>query len=324
MALTVTFGNGGASTVSSLTNLVDQEAYELLTESTTQTKIGSSLDTGVVNVGAVTVPGSGTGGKVDVGYNAGTNGFTFDVSSAWNSVKNALAKSDSSENLSFKDFVQVDVHLGGTGSSSVEVLNAKRGNISTGAGNDTVVLSVVSNDKGWVNAFNIDTGAGNDTITVKAGTAFNDASGSGIVGTQAVNGGAGVTDGSFTSVKIDAGDGNDTIDLSGVKLASSLVTGGKGIDHIIASSGADTFVFNLGDMAKSLPPTPSLVSTPAWTSSSWSARLSRTGRCRTLMTTPSSATMWMARTRVRRSSFRAFTLLAATGSLHNSLKENLR
>ncbi|CAN7196813.1 M10 family metallopeptidase C-terminal domain-containing protein [Rhizobium rhizogenes] len=252
MALTVTFGNGGASTVSSLTNLVDQEAYELLTESTTQTKIGSSLDTGVVNVGAVTVPGSGTGGKVDVGYNAGTNGFTFDVSSAWNSVKNALAKSDSSENLSFKDFVQVDVHLGGTGSSSVEVLNAKRGNISTGAGNDTVVLSVVSNDKGWVNAFNIDTGAGNDTITVKAGTAFNDASGSGIVGTQAVNGGAGVTDGSFTSVKIDAGDGNDTIDLSGVKLASSLVTGGKGIDHIIASSGADTFVFNLGDMAKSL------------------------------------------------------------------------
>ncbi|MCA2372505.1 MULTISPECIES: M10 family metallopeptidase C-terminal domain-containing protein [Agrobacterium] len=252
MALTVTFGNGGASTVSSLTNLVDQEAYELLTESTTQTKIGSSLDTGVVNVGAVTVPGSGTGGKVDVGYNAGTNGFTFDVSSAWNSVKNALAKSDSSENLSFKDFVQVDVHLGGTGSSSVEVLNAKRGNISTGAGNDTVVLSVVSNDKGWVNAFNIDTGAGNDTITVKAGTAFNDASGSGIVGTQAVNGGAGVTDGSFTSVKIDAGEGNDTIDLSGVKLASSLVTGGKGIDHIIASSGADTFVFNLGDMAKSL------------------------------------------------------------------------
>ncbi|CUX63196.1 MULTISPECIES: M10 family metallopeptidase C-terminal domain-containing protein [Rhizobium/Agrobacterium group] len=252
MALTVTFGNGGASTVSSLTNLVDQEAYELLTESTTQTKIGSSLDTGVVNVGAVTVPGSGTGGKVDVGYNAGTNGFTFDVSSAWNSVKNALAKSDTSENLSFKDFVQVDVHLGGTGSSSVEVLNAKRGNISTGAGNDTVVLSVVSNDKGWVNAFNIDTGAGNDTITVKAGTAFNDASGSGIVGTQAVNGGAGVTDGSFTSVKIDAGEGNDTIDLSGVKLASSLVTGGKGIDHIIASSGADTFVFNLGDMAKSL------------------------------------------------------------------------
>ncbi|MCZ7466988.1 rhizobiocin [Rhizobium rhizogenes] len=252
MALTVTFGNGGASTVSSLTNLVDQEAYKLLTESTTQTKIGSSLESGVVNVGAVTVPGSGTGGKVDVGYDAGTNGFTFDVSSAWNSVKNALAQSDTSENLKFKDFVQVDVHLGGTGSSSVEVLNAKRGNISTGAGNDTVVLSVVSNDKGWVNAFNIDTGAGNDTIIVKAGTAFNDASGSGIVGAQAVNGGAGVTDGSFTSVKIDAGDGNDTIDLSGVKLASSLVTGGKGIDHIIASSGADTFVFNLGDMAKTL------------------------------------------------------------------------
>ncbi|CVI60604.1 MULTISPECIES: rhizobiocin [Agrobacterium] len=249
MALKVTFGNGGAASVSSLTNLVDQEAYKLLTESTAQVKNGSSLDSGVVNVGAVSVPGTGAGGTVDVGYDPSSNGFKFDVSSAWNSVKNALAQSDTSENLIFKDFVQVDVHLGGTGSSTVEVLNAKRGNISTGAGNDTVTVSVISNDKAWVNAFNIDTGAGNDTIVVKAGTAFD---GGVAAGTNVVNGGAGVTDGSFTSVKIDAGAGNDSIDLSGVNLASSLVTGGKGIDHIKASGGADTFVFNLGDMAKSL------------------------------------------------------------------------
>ncbi|EMS98740.1 rhizobiocin [Agrobacterium tumefaciens str. Cherry 2E-2-2] len=248
MALKVTFGNGGAASVSSLTNLVDQEAYKLLTESTAQVKNGSSIDSGVVNVGAVSVPGTGAGGTVDVGYDPSSNGFKFDVSSAWNSVKNALAQSDTSENLIFKDFVQVDVHLGGTGSSTVEVLNAKRGNISTGAGNDTVTVSVVSNDKAWVNAFNIDTGAGNDTIVVKAGTAFD---GGVAAGTNVVNGGAGVTDGSFTSVKIDAGAGNDSIDLSGVNLASSLVTGGKGIDHIKASGGADTFVFNLGDMAKS-------------------------------------------------------------------------
>ncbi|MBA4775084.1 rhizobiocin [Agrobacterium salinitolerans] len=248
MALKVTFGNGGAASVSSLTNLVDQEAYKLLTESTAQVKNGSSLDSGVVNVGAVSVPGTGAGGTVDVGYDPSSNSFKFDVSSAWNSVKNALAQSDTSENLIFKDFVQVDVHLGGTGSSNVEVLNAKRGNISTGEGNDTVTVSVISNDKAWVNAFNIDTGAGNDTIVVKAGTAFD---GGVAAGTNVVNGGAGVTDGSFTSVKIDAGAGNDSIDLSGVNLASSLVTGGKGIDHIKASGGADTFVFNLGDMAKS-------------------------------------------------------------------------
>ncbi|MBS0257695.1 MAG: rhizobiocin [Proteobacteria bacterium] len=249
MALKVTFGNGGAASVSSLTNLVDQEAYKLLTESTAQVKNGSSLDSGVVNVGAVSVPGTGAGGTVDVGYDPSSNGFKFDVSSAWNSVKNALAQSDTSENLTFKDFVQVDVHLGGTGSSTVEVLNAKRGNISTGVGNDTVTVSVISNDKAWVNAFNIDTGAGNDTIVVKAGTAFD---GGVAAGTNVVNGGAGVTDGSFTSVKIDAGAGNDSIDLSGVNLASSLVTGGKGIDNIKASGGADTFVFNLGDMAKSI------------------------------------------------------------------------
>ncbi len=229
MALKVTFGNGGAASVSSLTSLIDQEAYKLLTESTAQVKNGSTLDSGAVSVGAVAVAGTGAGGTVDVGYDPNANGFTFDVSSAWNSVKNALAQSDTSENLKFKDFVQVDVHLGGTGSSTVEVLNAKRGNITTGAGNDT--------------------------ITVKAGAAFNDTSAAGTGGlaanTGAVNGGAGITDGSYTSVKIDAGAGNDSIDLSGVKLASSLVTGGKGIDHIIASGGADTFVFNLGDMAKS-------------------------------------------------------------------------
>ncbi|MGG2478616.1 rhizobiocin, partial [Rhizobium sp. BR5] len=34
MALKVTFGNGGAASVSSLTSLIDQEAYKLLTEST--------------------------------------------------------------------------------------------------------------------------------------------------------------------------------------------------------------------------------------------------------------------------------------------------
>lgn len=255
MALKVTFGNGGAASVSSLTSLVDQEAYKLLTESTAQIKTGSSMESGSVNVGSVAVAGAGAGGTVDVGYDPNSNDFKFDVSSAWNSVKNALAQSDTSENLSFKDFVQVDVHLGGTGSSSVEVLNAKRGNISTGAGNDTVTVSVVSNEKTWVNNFNIDTGAGNDTITVKAGVAFNDTSAAGTGGlaanTGAVNGGAGITDGSFTSVKIDAGAGNDYIDLSGVKLASSLVTGGKGVDFIKASGGADTFVFNLGDMAKS-------------------------------------------------------------------------
>ncbi|SCY27743.1 rhizobiocin [Rhizobium sp. NFACC06-2] len=253
MALKVTFGNGGAASVSSLTSLIDQEAYKLLTESTAQVKNGSSMESGSVNVGAVAVPGTGAGGTVDVGYDASSNGFKFDVSSAWNSVKNALAQSDTSENLTFKDFVQVDVHLGGTGSSTLEVINAKRGNISTGAGNDTVNVSVVSNDKAWVNAFNIDTGAGNDSITVKAGTALNSAGAGGVAGgTNVVNGGAGVTDGSFTSVKIDAGAGNDTIDLSGVNLASSLVTGGKGIDNIKASGGADTFVFNLGDMAKSI------------------------------------------------------------------------
>lgn len=248
MVIAVNFGNGGAASVSSLTKSTDQEVYQLLTVSTTQEKNGVSLETGPLG----TINVAGTGSKVDVGYDANENGFTFDVSSEWNSVKNALIKSERPENIKLKDFVHVDVQLGGTGSSNLEVLNTKRGNISTGAGNDTVAVSLLSNENTWVNAFNIDTGAGNDTINVKRGAAFNDASsaspGGIVAGTYVANGGVGVTNGRFTSVKIDAGTGNDEIDLSSVNLASSVIIGGKGMDRMTASGGTDTFVFNKGDM----------------------------------------------------------------------------
>ncbi|MBR0558158.1 rhizobiocin [Ciceribacter sp. L1K23] len=253
MSLTVTFGNGGASTVLDLQDTVDQAAYNLLNSDTTQEKNVSSdgglLTSQSVSVASAGTSGSGAGGTVEIVYDSGANEFNFDVATAWNSVKNVLAVSESSDNVVFKDFVHVDVYLGGTGNSTVNVLNAKRGNIETGDGNDTVNLSLVSNDSGWVNKFNISTGAGNDTITLLQGNALSTIGG--VVAAGAVNGGNGIVDGSMTTVVIDAGLGNDTIDLSAVNLKSSVVTGGKGIDTMFASSGADTFVFKLGDMAKS-------------------------------------------------------------------------
>lgn len=56
----------------------------------------------------------------------------------------AVTSMYSAENLSFKDFVQVDLHLGGTTASNVEVLTAKLGNISTGSGNDMVIVKAGS------------------------------------------------------------------------------------------------------------------------------------------------------------------------------------
>ena len=251
--LAVTFGNGGASNVSDLLS-IDAQNSNALDDSTQQHETtngnGSSIGSGPVTVG-----GPGVGGEVALSFDPEANAFVFDVVGKWNSVRNVLAQSDSAENVYFKDFVQADVHLGGSSASSVEILNVKRANVSTGAGNDTVTISLLTNDSSWVNAVAVNTGAGNDTITIKSGVGFKDGSDAGtggITGATAFNGGNGFTDGRYTTVDIKAGAGNDTVDLSGVNLKSSTVEGGTGIDHLIASSGADTFVFHLGDMAKSI------------------------------------------------------------------------
>lgn len=241
MAFTVQFGNGGASTVADL-KAAEETVNGLLTDETAAqtTGLGQSYPVSTVNVQG--------GGKVGVAYDTDLNGFSFDVAGAWNSVKNVLAVSDTAQNIHVKDFVHADILLGGTGNSTVEVLNVKRGNVVTGDGNDNVHLSLLSNDSGWVNETVIKTGKGDDNIVITQGQSLKAIGG--IVNASATNGGNGITNGSNTTVYIDAGEGNDTIDLSAVTLKSSTVIGGKGVDTMIASGGADTFVFNLGDMGK--------------------------------------------------------------------------
>ncbi|KQM32280.1 MULTISPECIES: hypothetical protein [unclassified Rhizobium] len=241
MAFTVQFGNGGASTVADL-KAAEETVNGLLTDETAAqtTGLGQSYPISTVNVQG--------GGKVGVAYDTDLNGFSFDVAGAWNSVKNVLAVSDTAQNIQVKDFVHADILLGGNGNSTVEVLNVKRGNVVTGDGNDNVHLSLLSNSTAWVNDTVIKTGGGNDNIVITQGQSLKDIGG--IVNATGSNGGNGVTNGSSTTVYIDAGDGNDTIDLSAVTLKASTVIGGKGVDKMVASGGADTFVFNLGDMAK--------------------------------------------------------------------------
>lgn len=251
MAFTVQFGNGGAATVADLTKSA-ATVKDLLTEETAATTnpLGQAFPTSNVAVQG--------GGNVGVGFDTSLNGFSFDVAGAWNSVKNVLAVSDTAQTISVKDFVHADILLGGTGNSTVEVLNVKRGNVVTGDGNDNVHLSLLSNDSGWVNETVIKTGKGDDKIVITQGQSLKDIGGL-VNAPAASNGGNGVTNGSNTSVYIDAGDGNDTIDLSAVTLKSSTVIGGKGKDLMIASGGADTFVFNLGDMTKKTLATDTIV-----------------------------------------------------------------
>ena len=56
--------------------------------------------------------------------------------------------------------------LGDGGDSTVTIDGAKRGDITTGDGDDTVDIDAQTNNDGWSNLFDIDTGAGDDTVTV--------------------------------------------------------------------------------------------------------------------------------------------------------------
>jgi aryl-phospho-beta-D-glucosidase BglC (GH1 family) len=169
-------------------------------------------------------------GTVDTSFNVELNALQFDVAGSWNSVKNILVESDTAANIAVRDFVHADVYFGGSGHSSVFVSNAKRGNVDTGSGNDTVSISLATNNAGWQNTFHIDSGAGNDSISLVAGTE---------------TGMAKVTDGRHTTVVIDAGAGNDTIDLSGLNLLAASIAGGAGDDKMTGSNGSDTYVYDV-------------------------------------------------------------------------------
>jgi len=129
-------------------------------------------------------------------------------------------------NVAVTDYVDVDIDLSNSYASvTVDVVNSKRGNIDTGSGDDTVTVSVQSNAYDgaalWANDFEVNTGDGSDTIT------FVDAENS-----------------DYTSVLINSGDGNDSVDISGLSAASydeiiRLVNGGEGNDTITGSASAD-------------------------------------------------------------------------------------
>lgn len=221
MAFTITFGNGGNASATK----IDSSFLDGSTETTTgapSAGVGSVVDNSTISV-AGSSSSVGNGGTVAVDFDADTNAFAFDVVGKWNSVKDVEVVGTTA-NIALSDFVHADVTLTGNGGSSVSVLNTKRGNITTGGGDDTVHLTLLTNDAGWQNTFAIKTGAGNDTIVIGNGTAMS---------------GAKVADGSLTTVTIEGGAGNDSITLVGSK--DTLV-------YNNANEGSDTiYNFNAGD-----------------------------------------------------------------------------
>ncbi|NQZ52231.1 MAG: hypothetical protein HRT95_19285 [Moritella sp.] len=146
------------------------------------------------------------------------------VANRWNGYNTKEVRIDADDrDINVANFVDVDINAQGSQAGiDVEVLYAKRGEVNTGAGDDVIAVSLKSNGatNAWNNLFTIDSGAGNDDIIVTNSENSN-----------------------YTSLNINAGSGDDYVDISevsaGNKDVSRVINGGSGNDFIKGSDSSD-------------------------------------------------------------------------------------
>lgn len=152
----------------------------------------------------------------------GPNSVEVEVTSAWNTIR-AIAVTDSDGGaISVANAVEVAISATGPGDAAITVHDVKRGTITTGAGDDSIVVNAFSNAPGLLNndnTFLISTGAGDDTIDVSGWK-------------------------TWTAARIDAGAGSDTIAATA---GADRITGGAGDDVMAGGAGRDWFIFRRGD-----------------------------------------------------------------------------
>jgi Ca2+-binding RTX toxin-like protein len=130
--------------------------------------------------------------------------------------------------LTVANFVEVAITHGGTAPGRIEVLDAKRGSITAGGGDDAIIVRAFSNGPGVGNGFTIAAGGGDDVITL---------AGHGALSQFRVSAGAGndrITITGGGADEVNGGDGDDRIDAGG------------GNDRLTGGAGADLFVFRVG------------------------------------------------------------------------------
>jgi hypothetical protein len=179
------------------------------------------------------------GSAVSLDWSAGGTAATLTLDRAWNTIKNAEVNHFTGASLTLENWVDVWVHLNNSFDQSIVVDGAKRGEVSTGSGHDTIWVGVDSNGSGWTNHFRIDSGAGNDSITITVATADHSAS------SFAARYNAG-----WTTTEIFAGEGDDAVFGAGGRDAAWLGTGNdrftghKGDDSADGGQGWDTAFFS--------------------------------------------------------------------------------
>jgi subtilisin-like proprotein convertase family protein len=161
------------------------------------------------------------GAQVAVAWGAG-DAVSATVLTAWNSLKSATLRDADGGAVRLVGFVDVLVEAGGPAASSVTIAGAKRGTVSTGAGDDIVAITAFSNGPdadGWGNRFVVSTGDGNDRVSI---TGWN----------------------GWSYARVDAGAGDDVV--AGTSGHDTLI-GGVGNDVLTGGGGRDVFVFRTGD-----------------------------------------------------------------------------
>lgn len=182
----------------------------------------------------VTSPGTFTGDQTGIDDFGLSTAFTvawesgslaLRLRSAWNSLKAAYIEivDDQTTNILVENFVDVRVIANVAQDVMLTITSAKRGGISTGDGNDIILVQAYSNQpQTWLsdaNLFLFDTGSGNDLIDVRGWN-------------------------SWTRANVDSGQGDDIIITGG---GNDILRGDIGNDRMTGNGGADTFVFRLGD-----------------------------------------------------------------------------
>lgn len=189
--------------------------------------------------------------SVSVSYNS-MRDITVTNNDAWGTIRNAILGSGDVRNVTINNFVDAEINLGDT-PRVITVNDAKRGNIRTGAGSDTITVTAKS-DTNDINVMNINANDGNNRVgfTGASNTRVNVTTGSGddrisirTSGTSSATGGTGRDVFSFIATAhatiTDFASADDRIELSGASASDVKVSASGGNTYIdIGTSGRIT------------------------------------------------------------------------------------
>lgn len=182
--------------------------------------------------------GSEAGSSATVAYDAAKN-ITVTNNGAWGAIDNVAVRSGTMAKMTVNNFAGIDLDMNGNQSGTINAASVMYGSIVTGAGNDTINVAGSSNS------------ATNNLLTISAGNGANTISYTGGANNRAaIIAGTGADTISFAgqaSGAINAGAGNDRIDIRSTGNVS--ITGGGGADvfSFIAGAHATIADFKAGE-----------------------------------------------------------------------------